>query len=187
MYPRFFISDTHFTAKMINNKLQLSVAGVSKIKVAPNSSTAYGDGSGELNRLISHLCYLEKQNYDISSILALLYRAFTYAGVPLKSRRGSLFHCANAVSSGLRAVFNGWDRWVVVTDTTPAQAFLVWFPNSGENPKARLDKCSLLWSMPGLNEWAVVVEGELTGCTKVGIAFTNVKLMSADTETVVIH
>lgn len=53
----------------------------------------------------------------------------------------------------------------MVTDTNPAKALLAWFPNCGGDPKARLNNCSLLWSLYGSNE-SVIVDGELTGCKK---------------------
>ncbi|THU84402.1 hypothetical protein K435DRAFT_928133 [Dendrothele bispora CBS 962.96] len=91
---------------------------------------------------------------------------------------------ANAVSSGLREVFTGWDRWIVSCTNGPleleGQAFLAWFPrkNEKEEPsttKARLDRCSLLWSCPGHNEWAVIVEPVVDQKVyrKVGIAFVD--------------
>lgn len=180
------------TAKMDGYRLQLSVPEVSKITLIPGNDVAYGDGSGELSKLLDALGSLKAKKYDISSVTALLIRAIEQAKV---SRTGDSLEeltrtirdhgiaQANAVSSGLRAVFNGWDRWFVTTDRK--QVFLAWIPD--EDPKAWLNaKGSLLWSLSDGNEWAAIVEGDLNGCKKRGLAFTNSFKPSSTSQAVVL-
>ena len=174
----FFFSYTS-TAKMDDIKLKLTVPGVSKIKLIPNYTHEYKDGSGELSRLLSDLLELEQAKYKISSINALLIRAIRWAGFECQDHDNleTLNHIItnhgiaqnNAISSGLREVFNGWYRFLVTTDSK--DVFLAWCPV--EMQELAEGNCSLLWSVPGPNEWAAIVIGELNSCRKLGIAFTN--------------
>ena len=134
-----------------------------------------------------HLKALAAQKYDISSVEALLGRATKFAdarspgsvhwnGVEsMASLTGTIGASSNAVSSGLRAVFSGWDRWLVTTENdSEKKVFLAWYPDRAGEPKERLNaNCWLLWSLSDGNEWAAIVEGDLDGCKKRGIAFTN--------------
>jgi hypothetical protein len=178
---------------LTNLALSITASGISKIHSF--NTTAYGDGSGELLRLIGQLSSF---NGDISSVLSLLNHAIDYSerymftqNVAPSQRSlkgleslilGSDISIANAVSSGLREVFSGWDRWIVsCTDGVKSRAFLAWFPRKEAEKeadiKARLDRCSLLWSCQGLNEWGVIVESVNNGpgnvYKKVGIAFVD--------------
>jgi len=93
----------------------------------------------------------------------------------MASLTGTIGASSNAVSSGLRAVFSGWDRWLVTTENdSEKKVFLAWYPDRAGEPKERLNaNCWLLWSLSDSNEWAAIVEGDLDGCKKRGIAFTN--------------
>ena len=99
-------------------RLQPTVPGASKIEFVPNFDYPFGDGSGELGNLLYALCDLTDA-YDISSIIALLVRAIEEAKVPVDGNLDSLILAmqdialANYISSGLRAVFSGWYRWIV--------------------------------------------------------------------------
>ncbi|KAK7446306.1 hypothetical protein VKT23_014512 [Stygiomarasmius scandens] len=191
------LGNVNRTATLSQGVLSLTVSGVSKIKGAPTRATAYGDGSGELALMISDLRTLKDQHHiDISSALLLLNRAVNHATQKIHNTLEELEEAIspnyNAVSSGLREVFSGWDRWIVVTGQGSSQAaFLAWFPRTDESEKAesvkkRLDGCSLLWSYSGSNEWAVIVEGDPKAFKKVGIAFVNSKHQGPEAKVVVI-
>jgi len=129
--------------------------------------------------LLGHLKDLKGAKYNISSITALLIRAIHQAGFDCPENdtlevvtdiiKNHGIAQANAISSGLRAVFNGWDRFMVTTDNK--EVFLAWFPIKKDQLVG--GKYSLLWSVPGTNEWTAIVEGELNSLKKLGIAFTN--------------
>ena len=171
----------------LKGSLRLQASGVDRIQEV-KCDNAYGDGSGELFKILGTLRSLVEE-YDISSILTILQRAVDLSqrhneAVPgstaqvdtakevLRRLESVIKQNANAVSSGLRGVFNGWDRWIVATEDR--RAFLVWFPlRQDPAQRDRLGKCSLIWTSPGHNDWAFVGEGGEEGCRKVGIAFVN--------------
>ncbi|KAG8801237.1 hypothetical protein FRC17_006693 [Serendipita sp. 399] len=178
----------------LKGSLRLRASGVDRIKEV-KCNDAYGDGSGELFKILKTLNSLVEEDYDISSILTILQRAVDssqrhegeeeVAGSDtervdgdtpkevLKKLESVIRQNANAVSSGLRAVFNGWDRWIVSTEDR--RAYLVWFPwRQDPNQRDRLSNCSLIWPSPGHNEWAFIGEGGVEqGYKKVGIAFVD--------------
>ncbi|KAG8794831.1 hypothetical protein FRC17_008223, partial [Serendipita sp. 399] len=172
----------------LKGSLRLRASGVDRIKEV-KCTDAYGDGSGELFKVLKTLNLLIEEDYDISSILTILQRAVDLSqrheeevataqvdDTPkevLKKLESVIRQNANAVSSGLRGVFNGWDRWIVSTEDR--RAFLVWFPwRQDPNQRDRLGNCSIIWPSPGHNEWAFIGEGGAEqGYKKAGIAFVH--------------
>ena len=168
-------SHARLTANMDCCRLQLTVPGASKIELVPNFDYPFGDGSGELGNLLDALRALS-DTYDISSIIALLVCAIEEAKVPVDGNLDSMILAiqditlANSISSGLRIVFSGWNRWIVAVDK---KLFLAWLPNlEADANKQPMTSYWLLWMSDG-NEWAVIVEGELKKSMKQGIAYTN--------------
>jgi hypothetical protein len=182
----------------LEGALRLQVSGVERIQTVQG---AYGDGSGELFRLLRALQSMIGQN-NISAILTLLIRAIKYsqrhcaeednldeylltaaesalqsrepdASEILRALRSIIEQNANAVSSGLRSAFVGWNRWIVTT--ADRRAFLVWFPWDDDLAADRLGRCALMWSCPNYNEWAVVVDVDSKGYRKAGVAFVDSK------------
>ncbi|THU76211.1 hypothetical protein K435DRAFT_879547 [Dendrothele bispora CBS 962.96] len=189
-----------WTNKSGNTKLVLHLTASGICKISSYGTAAYGDGSGELGKLIWNLSQV---GGDISAILSLLTRAVHHSEVRMTSNGIDGLQevtqdigDANAVSSGLREIFTGWDRWIVSCTNGPLQgrAFLAWFPRKDEEEKslttkARLDRCSLLWSCPGHNEWAVIVElvdGQTSVYRKVGIAFVDSEHPGPEVDVIVV-
>ncbi|THU84413.1 hypothetical protein K435DRAFT_870299 [Dendrothele bispora CBS 962.96] len=189
-----------WTNKSGNTKLVLHLTASGICKISSYGTAAYGDGSGELGELIWNLSQV---GGDISAILSLLTRAVHHSEVRMTSNGIDGLQevtqdigDANAVSSGLREIFTGWDRWIVSCTNGPLQgrAFLAWFPRKDEEEKslttkARLDRCSLLWSCPGHNEWAVIVElvdGQTSVYRKVGIAFVDSEHPGPEVDVIVV-
>jgi hypothetical protein len=171
----------------LKGSLRLQASGVDHIQEV-KCTHPYGDGGGELHRILETLHSLVEE-HDISSILTILQRAVNlsqrhYDEVPkpnlqtsdakkaLKDLGAIIKQNANAVNSGLRSVFSGWDRWIVAT--ADRRAFLVWFPwRQDPAPRDRLGNCSLIWPSPEHNDWAFVGEGGSEGYRKVGTAFVD--------------
>jgi hypothetical protein len=191
----------HLTAELIledgptNGSLRLKASAIEPIAMVIGDRSI-GDGSGELMWLFELIIHLRK-SFDISSIVTLLFRAaeyclrhrvrgeeedkyFTSAKEALENgdtRRALEYLCfmhlrdTNAFSTGLREVFNGWDRWIVTTED--GRAYLTWFP--WRDNIDRLRKCHLIWTCPNHNDWALLGEptAEAGHYRKVGIAFVN--------------
>ncbi|CAG8731975.1 5383_t:CDS:2, partial [Acaulospora colombiana] len=175
---------TNSTAELVlddgptKGSLRLKASAIKKIAQI-KFGRSFGDGSGEVMRLLKLIIQLQKE-YDISAIVILLLRAAEYTlrhrvqgGAEDKyfaSARAALgngntrqvleYLCfmqlrdGNAFSTGLREVFNGWDRWLVITEDN--RAYLTWFPWGTQID--RLSKCHLIWTCPGHNEWALLGE-----------------------------
>ncbi|KAK7446305.1 hypothetical protein VKT23_014511 [Stygiomarasmius scandens] len=176
------------------------------IEIPIAKAMPYGDGSGELDSMTYNLRILRDQHHvDVSSILSLISRAVnhlkrhvsqsvqqTYSN--LEDLDQEIFPFANAVSSGLWEIFCGWDRWIVVAQLVeegPSQTFLAWFPKVDENEepesvKEHLNRCLLLWTCPGSNKWAVIVEEVQGGYRKFGIAFVDSEHPGPKTDVVVL-
>ncbi|KAI5796218.1 heterokaryon incompatibility protein-domain-containing protein [Peziza echinospora] len=94
---------------------------------------------------------------------------------------------ANAVSSQLRDLFDGWNRWLVESDNMIS---FVWFPFEEAGGRERLKECFLMWPCEGHNQWAVVLEKAADkghGYRKVGVAFVNCEHPGPPVENVVIY
>ena len=94
---------------------------------------------------------------------------------------------ANAVSSQLRDLFDGWNRWLVRVGNIVS---LVWFPFENAGGGKRLKKCFLMWPCEGHNQWAVVLEqaaDKKYGYRKVGVADVNCVHPRSKPQKIVIH
>lgn len=147
--------------------------------------------------MVHDLFGLKNSSSDTTSIFFLLKSAAIQAdltdsnGLPLELDSIDTFtrleiSIVNALSSGLRGVFAGWDRWIISLKNEPKKVFLAWFPIR-DDAKNRLGKSSVLWLKDSDNEWGVIVEEEANvGYRKVGVVFLHSTRTVTDRKDVVI-
>lgn len=179
------------TINFKDNTLLLKAAGL--IEISVKGDKQYGDGSGELNRLTTDL---ENLHVDTSSIVILLKLAATQFQITtpldtlklIQSFLDAEISNANSLSSALREVFAGWNRWIITfpISDSKSMAALAWLPFH-DAKAVEAPTYSLLWLKNGVNQWAVIVEGDMKkGCKKVGVAFVNSVPMGQVTDTILL-